>query len=147
MTTTTAPNILTLQKFLEKYPWPDEWLKKGKPMHFFWRFDLPVPPEKLWPYMADLSSFNKRAEMGEMTTVVESSNAVVFAWSSAALAMMLPLFTSPASFGSYDNARCLSLRIALMSPMESLDGSGCLLLQQTTASLLAKSTKTSSQIS
>ncbi len=66
MTTTTAPNILTLQKFLEKYPWPDEWLKKGKPMHFFWRFDLPVPPEKLWPYMADLSSFNKRAEMGEM---------------------------------------------------------------------------------
>ncbi len=64
--TATASEILTLQKFLDKYPWPTEWLKKGKPMHFFWMFDLPVPVEKLWPYIADLSSFNKRAEMGEM---------------------------------------------------------------------------------
>lgn len=60
------PKDLTLSQFLEKYPWPQEWLKKGRPMHFFWKFDLPVPVEKLWPYIADLSSFNKRVGLGEM---------------------------------------------------------------------------------
>jgi class 3 adenylate cyclase len=60
------PDELTLPKFLEKYPWPAEWLKKGQPMHFFWKFDLPVSVEKLWPFIADLSSFNKRVGLGEM---------------------------------------------------------------------------------
>jgi class 3 adenylate cyclase len=62
---TEAPT-LSLAQFLEKYPWPQEWLKKGRPMHFFWKFDLPVPVEKLWPFIADLSSFNKRVGLGEM---------------------------------------------------------------------------------
>src|ERR1700727_557884 len=57
---------MTLDQFLEKYPWPAEWLKKGKPMHFFWSFDLPVTIEKLWPHIADLSTFNKRVGLGEM---------------------------------------------------------------------------------
>ena len=57
---------MTLDKFLEKYPWPSDWLAKGKPMHFFWKFDLPVAAEKLWPYLADLSTFNKRVGLGEM---------------------------------------------------------------------------------
>ena len=57
---------LTLPEFLKKYPWPEEWLKKGKPMHFFWKFDLPISAEKLWPYLTDLSSFNKRVGLGEM---------------------------------------------------------------------------------
>ncbi|HEY5038249.1 MAG TPA: DUF5939 domain-containing protein, partial [bacterium] len=57
---------LTLAEFLERYPWPAEWLQKGKPMHFFWKFDLPVSVEKLWPYLADLSTFNKRVGLGEM---------------------------------------------------------------------------------
>ena len=35
-------------------------------MHFFWKFDLPVSVEKLWPYLADLSTFNKRVGLGEM---------------------------------------------------------------------------------
>ncbi len=64
--TETASKTITLNEFLEKYPWPAEWLKKGKPMHFFWKYDLPVPVEKLWPYIADLSSFNKRVGLGEM---------------------------------------------------------------------------------
>jgi len=62
----TGSQGLSLQEFLDRYPWPAEWLKKGKPMHFFWTFDLPVPVEKLWPYIADLSSFNKRVGLGEM---------------------------------------------------------------------------------
>jgi len=57
---------LTLQEFLARYPWPADWLQKGKPMHFFWKFDLPVSVQKLWPYIADLSSFNKRVGLGEM---------------------------------------------------------------------------------
>ena len=65
-TTEAVPKDLTLEGFLRLYPWPGEWLKKGEPMHYFWTFDLPVTPEKLWPYLADLSSFNKRVGMGEM---------------------------------------------------------------------------------
>lgn len=57
---------LTLQMFLEKYPWPAEWLQKGEPIHYFWKFDLEAGPEKLWPYLSDLSSFNQRVGMGEM---------------------------------------------------------------------------------
>ena len=57
---------MTLEEFLEKYPWPEEWLKKGKPLHFFWHFDLPVSIEKLWPHLANLSSFNRRVGLGEM---------------------------------------------------------------------------------
>src|SRR6185295_10914124 len=66
MSITETSQGLTLQDFLKKYPWPEEWLKKGKPMHFFWKFDLPVTAEKLWPYLADLSTFNKRVGLGEM---------------------------------------------------------------------------------
>jgi hypothetical protein len=65
-TTEPISKELTLPEFLQKYPWPAEWLKKGKPLHFFWKFDLPVPALDLWPYVADLSSFNKRVGMGEM---------------------------------------------------------------------------------
>ena len=61
-----ASGDLTLSEFLKRYPWPEEWLKKGKPMHFFWKFDLPVSVDKLWPYLTDLSSFNKRVGLGEM---------------------------------------------------------------------------------
>lgn len=57
---------LTLDGFLKLHPWPEEWLEKGKPMHFFWRFDLPVPVEKLWPALSDLSSFNRRVGLGTM---------------------------------------------------------------------------------
>ncbi len=63
---TTVSDGLTLEEFLKKYPWPEEWLRKGKPMHFFWKFDLPVSVEKLWPYLADLSTFNRRVGLGEM---------------------------------------------------------------------------------
>src|SRR5258708_9788430 len=64
--TTRTNTDVTLDEFLEKYPWPADWLQKGKPMHFFWKFDLPVPALKLWPYLTDLSSFNKRVGLGEM---------------------------------------------------------------------------------
>jgi class 3 adenylate cyclase len=64
--TANKTDVMTLAEFLERYPWPADWLKKGKPMHFFWMFDLPVSVEKLWPYIADLSSFNKRVGLGEM---------------------------------------------------------------------------------
>lgn len=66
MPTYETKNGLSLDDFLKKYPWPQEWLKKGKPMHFFWKFDLPVPVSKLWPYLADLSTFNRRVGLGEM---------------------------------------------------------------------------------
>src|SRR5581483_10457505 len=62
----TTSDGLSLSEFLERYPWPAEWLKKGKPMHFFWKFDLPVPVAKLWPYLSDLSSFNRRVGLGPM---------------------------------------------------------------------------------
>ena len=66
MTSFETTQGITLDAFLQKYPWPADWLAKGKPMHFFWKFDLPVSVEKLWPYLTDLSSFNKRVGLGEM---------------------------------------------------------------------------------
>ena len=69
MPTTDAvktPTDLTLSEFLQRYPWPEDWLRKGKPLHFFWKFELPVSVEKLWPHLANLSSFNKRVGLGEM---------------------------------------------------------------------------------
>ncbi|HVM33605.1 MAG TPA: DUF5939 domain-containing protein [bacterium] len=57
---------LTLPQFLERYPWPEQWLRRGKPMHFFWKFNLPVSVEKLWPYLTDLSGFNRRVGLGAM---------------------------------------------------------------------------------
>ncbi len=66
MSIPTSPDDLSLDEFLKRYPWPEEWLQKGKPMHFFWKFDLPVSTVQLWPYLADLSTFNRRVGLGEM---------------------------------------------------------------------------------
>jgi len=52
------------------------------------------------------------------------------------LTMTLLLSISLVSFGLYDSAWCISLRIALILPIESLNISEYLLLRQTIASLL-----------
>lgn len=53
------PTPLTLEAFLELEPWPPEMLARGEPLNWFWRFDLPVAIDDLWPLLTDTSRFNR----------------------------------------------------------------------------------------
>src|SRR4051794_14934638 len=55
-----------LPTFLARYPWPAEWTRLGTPLEYFWRFDLPVRREALWPYVSDTSAFNQRINVSRM---------------------------------------------------------------------------------
>lgn len=45
--------LLSVDEFLEIFPWPKELLAEGKLINFFWNFDLEISPELLWPFMCD----------------------------------------------------------------------------------------------
>src|SRR4051794_24380523 len=64
-----SSETLTLTRYLEANPWPAQWLALGTPQDFLWHFDLDASPEALWPYVADTSSFNRRAGFGQMRFV------------------------------------------------------------------------------
>ena len=57
---------LTLPEFLQKYPWPEDWSRRGPTRNFLFAYDLETTPEKLWPYLADVSAFNKLLGLSEM---------------------------------------------------------------------------------
>ncbi|HUO57288.1 MAG TPA: DUF5939 domain-containing protein [bacterium] len=60
------PHDLTLSEFLGRYPWPEEWAKRGPTRNFLFSYDLETTPEKIWPYLADVSAFNKLLGLSEM---------------------------------------------------------------------------------
>ncbi|MEW5853235.1 MAG: DUF5939 domain-containing protein [Myxococcota bacterium] len=55
-----TPGPMQLPEFLQKYPWPEEWLKLRKPLDNLWCFELDATPQELWPHLADTSTFNHR---------------------------------------------------------------------------------------
>ncbi len=50
---------LTLPRLLERYPWAKRWTDLGEPMDYLWKFELDVPVRKIWPWLADTSTFNR----------------------------------------------------------------------------------------
>jgi class 3 adenylate cyclase/uncharacterized protein (DUF2141 family) len=59
--------IQNLPKYLQSFPWDSELLRKGdSPLDYLWEFDLPEPPEELWSWLIDTSSFNRRIGVPEM---------------------------------------------------------------------------------
>lgn len=60
---------MELSEFLSKDPWPAAWLALGAPLDYLWTFDLDAAPERLWPLLADTSSFNQRLGVSEMKFV------------------------------------------------------------------------------
>ncbi|GAB4431487.1 MAG: hypothetical protein OHK0011_14340 [Turneriella sp.] len=58
---------LTLNSFMEMYPWrPDETAGR-RPLDYLWKFSLPVSPEEVWPFLIDTSTFNKLLGLPVMT--------------------------------------------------------------------------------
>lgn len=60
MKTMNQESFRNIKDFLAVYPWNENFLGEEKPMDFLWNFDLDAPLDKLWEYLIDTSSFNKR---------------------------------------------------------------------------------------
>lgn len=45
--------------FLERHPWPRELADKGRPLEFFWTFDIDASPSELWPFLSDTTRLNR----------------------------------------------------------------------------------------
>ncbi|MGH7442124.1 MAG: hypothetical protein ACREKE_05555, partial [bacterium] len=55
-----------LRAFLERYPWPADWVSSGRTLEWSWTFLLSNPPEVLWDPLSDTSTFNARLGFPEM---------------------------------------------------------------------------------
>ena len=56
---------LTLARLLELHPFPPEWAHE-KRIERLWIYDLPGPPEALWPHISDTSRMNRALGLAEM---------------------------------------------------------------------------------
>ena len=56
---------LTLEEFLALHPWPKEHADQ-KRLEWFWKFDVPLSVEQLWPVIADSSRMNRALGVSEM---------------------------------------------------------------------------------
>jgi len=61
-----ASQPLTLAQLLDLHPWPAAHAK-DKRIERLWTFDLPGPPEQIWPHVADTSRMNRALGLAEMT--------------------------------------------------------------------------------
>jgi len=55
----------TIAELLERHPWPGEWASQRR-LEWMWHYDLPIPPELLWPAIADTSRMNRVLGVAEM---------------------------------------------------------------------------------
>ncbi len=56
----------TLGQFLERHPWPAEFLSQGKPVEGLRRIELDASPRELWPFLSDTSRFNRALGLSQM---------------------------------------------------------------------------------
>jgi class 3 adenylate cyclase len=56
---------MDLQKFLTLYPWQEEHLTGGEPMHWLWTYDFASTPEEMWPGVIETSKINREVGFGE----------------------------------------------------------------------------------
>ena len=59
-------NMQTATDFLQRYPWSHQWLLRGKPLDYLWRFHLDVTLEDLWSQLSDTSTLNYRLGLPHM---------------------------------------------------------------------------------
>ena len=55
-----------LREFLIRYPWPEDWARRGSIQNYLYTYELDTTPDKLWPYLADVSAFNKLIGLSQM---------------------------------------------------------------------------------
>ncbi len=77
--TTQNPESSALAEFLRKYPWPEDWARRGPTLNYLHTYDLNTTPDKLWPYLADVSAFNKLIGLSEMKFTEKEGKA--YGWS------------------------------------------------------------------
>jgi class 3 adenylate cyclase len=53
-----APSPTGIADLLEAHPWPREYAAARR-LEWLWTIDVPVPPARLWPLIADLSRLNR----------------------------------------------------------------------------------------
>lgn len=56
---------LTLEELLALHPWPREHAEARR-LEWFWKFDVPVAPDDLWPFIADSSRMNRALGVSQM---------------------------------------------------------------------------------
>jgi class 3 adenylate cyclase len=56
---------LTLEEMLALHPWPKEHAAARR-LEWFWRFDVPLPPDEVWRVIADSSRMNRALGVSEM---------------------------------------------------------------------------------
>ncbi|MCB9750846.1 MAG: adenylate/guanylate cyclase domain-containing protein [Myxococcales bacterium] len=57
---------LTLDRFLERYPWSDADLQRGRPVEWYWEFEVEAPLDGLWAMLVDTSRFNRAMGLARM---------------------------------------------------------------------------------
>src|SRR5437763_17052631 len=55
----------TIAELLARHPWPAEWASQRR-LEWLWHHDLPIPPDALWPAIADTSRMNRALGVAEM---------------------------------------------------------------------------------
>jgi class 3 adenylate cyclase len=61
-----ANTTMSLDQFLNQYPWPAELKKAGKPLEGFWSCQIESSAEKFWPYVSNTSVLNQLVGLDEM---------------------------------------------------------------------------------
>jgi class 3 adenylate cyclase len=64
--TVSEPTAMTAEQLLALHPWPAAWADH-KRIERFWVYELPAPPEALWPHISDTSRMNRALGTAEMT--------------------------------------------------------------------------------
>lgn len=67
----------TLQDLLVQHPWPAEYLAYGRPLEFFWQFEVDVAIRDLWPRVADTSRMNRVLGLDTMNFEEQDDGSVV----------------------------------------------------------------------
>ncbi|MCC6274833.1 MAG: adenylate/guanylate cyclase domain-containing protein, partial [Leptospiraceae bacterium] len=57
---------ITKDHFFEIFPWGTNHLSLGKPINWFWQFELDLPVEFVWPHLVDTSRLNRLFKLPKM---------------------------------------------------------------------------------
>src|SRR5579871_280723 len=82
----TISNVLTLQEFLQRHPWPEDWARRGSIQNYLYTYELDTTPDKLWPYLADVSAFNKLIGLSQMNFTEKDGKA--YGWSKTPVGLL-----------------------------------------------------------
>ncbi len=57
---------MTLEEYLQDFPWEEKWTQKGLPVNYFFTITLPGSKQDVWDVISDTSEVNKRMKLPTM---------------------------------------------------------------------------------